>query len=66
MSSAALESLPPTSLQGLLLMFSGLLLMAIGGFCGLCIFIFKGPFVQEMIALVVMVIGGILFFQGVG
>jgi hypothetical protein len=39
--------------------------MGIGGFSALCIFVFKGPIRDGIIAGAVLAIGSILFFYGV-
>jgi hypothetical protein len=51
MDTATSESLPPSFFQKTLLLFIGLFLMAVGGFCALCIFLFKASGKKGMIAL---------------
>jgi hypothetical protein len=48
-----------------LLLSLGLFLIVIGGFVELCIFIFKGPLRDGVIAAIILVTGSILFFYGV-
>jgi hypothetical protein len=65
MRSAGSESLPPTSFHLALLLALGVIVMGVSGFVGLCIFIFKGPLRDGIIAAVLFVAGSILFFYGV-
>jgi hypothetical protein len=65
-SAAQFESLPPTALQWSLLILAGTVSMGIGGFAGLCIFIFKGSRRDGLVAALLLIVGSIQFLYGVG
>jgi hypothetical protein len=64
-SSASLESLPPSTFQRYLLLLAGILLMGVGGFSGICILIFDGSRRDGIVAGLLLIVGSILFFHGV-